>query len=468
MLRFQRGVSILFVAVVLIVVAAASLAFLALTRTSTGIDRSNETTSHLAKIANALEQFASVSERLPCPANPTLDTGDAEPDAASAGAACTFAANGTVPWRTLGLRREDAFDAWGWKISYRAYSDPIGAPNPIGLTRAGGASMVHCDTAEPAPAGVDPVTRLCRATHDTTEAQFLSGKGLAVNDFGTAVTDAAYVLVSHGPSGLGAYTTSGTQKTPLPSSADETSNLGAGPFVAKAAVSTVSPEDATHFDDVLAYRHLADFVRRANLSARDWPESGATYADVTINTATVSTALGTPASYGDLGQSTLNFQNATVTGLNSGGTQNLSFDNVNSVEGIGTAGGTVGSANALSSDAGEGVRIDFPLKARQLAVTFNQFGRLTGTPGNPREQAEFVFFDGATMVLTVTKQGCKPDGGLATFSIDAAVDFDRVEIRARTASNGTSVTQFFLSQIKTCAPAVVCTTSMSLPGNSCP
>ena len=327
--------------------------------------------------------------------------------------------------------------------------------------------MVHCDKVEPTPAGAS-AAGLCLPTHDTTEAQFLSGKGLALNDFGTSVTDAAYVLISHGPSGLGAYTASGTQKPPLPSSADETSNLGGGPFVAKAAVSTVSPEDTAHFDDVLAYRRLLDFVRRANLSARDWPESGATYADVTVNTATVSTALGTTPSYGDLGQATLNFQNATVTGLNSGGTQNLSFDGVNSVEGIGTSGGSVGSANALSSDAGEGVRIVFPLKARQLAVTFNQFGRLTGTPGNPHEQAEFAFFDGATTVLTVTKQGCKPDGGIATFSIDALADFDRVEIRARTASDGTSVTQFFLSQIKTCAPAVACTTSMSLPGNSCP
>ena len=465
MQRAQRGVSILFIAVVLIVAAGASLAFLALTRSATGLDRSNETTTHLAKIANALERFASASERLPCPANPALDAGDAEPNAASA--ACTYP-TGSVPWRTLGLRREDAFDAWGWKISYRVHSDPIGAPNPTGLTRAGGASMVHCDTVEPAPAGVDPVTRLCRATHDTTEAEFLDGKGLSVNDFGTPATDAAYVLISHGPSGLGAYTASGTQKTPLPASADETSNLGNGPFVAKAAVGTVSPEDATHFDDVLAYRHLADFVRRANLSARDWPEAGATYADVTLNSATVSAALGTPAAYGDVGRATLNFQNATVTGLNSGGTRNLSFDTVNIAEGIGTTAGTVGSANALSSESGEGVRIVFPVKARQLAVTLNQFGRLTGTPGDPREEAELVFFDGATTVLTVTKQGCRPDGGIATFSIDALVDFDRVEIRARTASDGTSVTQFFLSQIKTCAPAVACTTSMSLPGNSCP
>src|SRR5258706_10132553 len=145
MFRVQRGVSILFVAVVLIIVAAASLAFLALTRTSAGIDRSNETASHLAKISNSLEQFASASERLPCPANPALDTGDAEPNVASA--ACNFATTGTVPSRTLGLPREDPFDAWGWKISYRVYQ------GATGLTQAGGASKGHCDKIGHPPAG---------------------------------------------------------------------------------------------------------------------------------------------------------------------------------------------------------------------------------------------------------------------------------------------------------------------------
>ena len=459
MVRFERGASLLFVAVVLIAVAGASLAFLALTRTSSGLERSSETASHLARIATALEQFASASERLPCPANPVLDAGDAEPDAASA--ACTFATSGTVPWRTLGLRREDAFDAWGWKISYRVYQ------GATGLTQAGGASMVHCDKVEPAPAGAS-AAGLCLATHDTTEAQFLGGKGLALNDFGTPVTDAAYVLVSHGPSGLGAYTAFGTQKPPLPASADEASNLGGGPFVAKAPVTTLSPEDVAHFDDVLAYRRLAEFVRRANLSARDWPEAGAAYANITLNAPTVSTALGTPTVPGDLGRATVTFQDATVTGLDGGGTRSLSFDRVGGVEGIGTAGGTVGSANALSSEAGEGVRIDFPLKARKLAVTLNDFGKHTGAAGAPDERAEFRFFDGPSEVLAVTKSACRPDGGLATFSIDALADFDRVEIRARTASDGTSATQFFLAQIKTCAAGVACTTSMAASGNSCP
>ena len=450
-MRRERGVSMLFVAVVLIAVAAAALAFLALTRTTAGVDRSTETGTRLARISAALEQFAGVSERLPCPANPATDTGDAEPNAPAA--ACAFP-NGTVPWRTIGLRREDALDAWGFKISYRVFS------GATGLTQAGGASMVHCDTVEPANLGVDPATGKCRASHDTLANDFLVGKGLALNDFGAAITDAAYVLISHGPSGLAGYTSAGVQKAPNPASAAESANAASGPFVARAASTGVSPEDAAHFDDVLAYRRLADFVSRSNLAARDWPEGA--LADITLDTPTLTTALGSTPSYGDLGTTTLNLGAATLTTFNGGGNENISFQSVNGVEGIG---GTVGTPG-ISSDSSEGVRILFGLKARQLAVTLNQFGRLTGG-GPPREdRAEFRFFDGATQVHSVIKTACRVEGGLASFSIDALADFDRVEIRALPTTEATT-TEFYLAQFKTCAGAMTCETSLSTPSNSC-
>ena len=453
----QRGMSILFVALVLIAVAAGALAFLVLTRTAGGVDRSTETSAHLAKVADALERFASTQERLPCPANPALDTGDAEPNAGSA--ACAHA-TGTVPWRTIGLRREDSLDAWGSKLSYRVYS------GATGLTQSGGASMVNCDTIEPTPAGVS-ATGLCRGTRDTTVAQFIAGKGLSVNDFGTPYTDAAYVVVSHGPTGQGAYTTSGTAKPPNPGSADELANLAAaGPFVAKAAVTNVASTAATFFDDILVYRRLPDFVRRANLAAREWPEATPpAFADLTFNQATVSAAVGAPVTSGaSTGTSTLNFANATVTAFNSGGNQNISFETVGGTEGI----GGVGGGNLISSTSGEGVRIDLTQGARRFAMTFMDFGRLTGTPGNPREQVDVTFFNGATQVATFTKQGCKPDGDFASFSIDAGVDFNRVDVKAIGASDGTSPTNFLFVQLKSCDAVTICETALSTPGNSCP
>ena len=453
MRKAERGISLLFVAVVVLVLSAAILAFLALTRTSVDVDRSSQTGVRLATVQSALEQFASTTERLPCPANPAIDTGDAEP--AGASVTCNFPA-GTVPWRTIGLRRDDSLDAWGWKIGYRVYA------GATGLTQAGGGSMVHCDTVEPTPTGTT-ASGLCRPTHDTTEAQFLAGKGLAVSNFGApTVTDAAYVLISHGVSGLGAYTTAGQPKQPNPVNVDELANLGsAGPFVAKVGMTTVAADDATHFDDVLAYRRLADFVKRANLAARDWPEIVPPLVSLTFDTATLTSALGSAVSYGNTGRSSLGFANATVSAFDGGGTENLSFSTLGGLEGIGGVNGTP----LISSAAAEGVRIDLIQKAQQLAVTFFDFGRRAATV---REQVQFTFFDGTTpLAPVVTGQGCHNDGDLATFSIDAGALFDHVEIRSLPATTDGSASDFLFLQVTTCVAGTTCKTSLSTSGNLC-
>jgi hypothetical protein len=451
----QRGVSLLFIVVGLGLVAAVILAFLAFTRTKTEVDRSSQTTANLARIQASLEQFASTTERLPCPADPSGASGDAVPNAPTTN--CTFPA-GTVPWHTLGLRQDDGIDAWGWKIGYRVYA------GAVGLTQTGGASMVPCDTVEPTPAGRDPVTGLCKPTRDTTVPQFLAGKGLSVNDFGNAFTDAAYALVSFGPTGLGAYTTSGAQKPPNPANASEVANLGAaGPFVAKAAVTNVAPDDPNHFDDVIAYRRLADFVKRSNLAARDWPETPPPpppgYANLTFDSPTMTAATGS-ATYGDTGQASIGFTNATITALAGASTQDVSFANSGGTEGIGGVGGTP----MLSSTAAEGIRIDLTQQAQEFAVTFFDFGR---RPGNVREQVQFTFFNAGSQIAAPTVgQGCHNDGGLATFSIDAGALFDSVEIRSIAATDGSS-TDFLFVQLLTCAPATTCKTSLSLPSNLC-
>jgi hypothetical protein len=447
----------IFLAVVAVIVAAGVLAFLALTRTSTGLDRSAETATRLARIADALDRFASASERLPCPADPAADTGDAAPNVATI--ACTFP-RGTVPWRTLGLRRDYSFDAWGWKVSYRVFS------GTRGLTILKGASMVDCDTIEATPAGTNP-DGTCKATHDTTPAEWLFGKGLQLNDFGTAVTDAAYVLISHGPTGLGGYTTSGTQNTPVPTSADENGNLLDGPYISRAAATSGGAASATHFDDVLAYRRLADFVRRANLAARNWPEAGG-MAEVTFNTATLGASMGSTPAYGNLGTSTLNVPGASVTGINNSGTNELAFDNSGGTEGIGGAGGTGGTLTAFSSENGEGVRVTLYSPVQKLGLTLNHFGRQTGQPGNPREQIELKFFNGTTSVATLVGQGCRPDGDIATLALDAGAAWDSVEIRAIPPTGGALPTQFFLTQFIACpASSATCETSLAVPGNAC-
>lgn len=143
--------------------------------------------------------------------------------------------------------------------------------------------MVDCDPTE--TEGTSNVTGnneggLCKSTNKTIPGQFtdiagtsfLGAKGFTVNDFGTARTAVAYVLISHGGSGYGAYTAAGTQLT-TPTNANEVANTSAAGnfFATSASASSVAPDDAAHFDDVISYAVLSELISKAGRSARVWP-----------------------------------------------------------------------------------------------------------------------------------------------------------------------------------------------------
>jgi hypothetical protein len=384
---------------------------------------------------------------------------------AGASPTCTVP-TGTIPWKTIGLRSEDALDAWGWKIAYRVYTGNVGS-----LTQANGASMVDCDTSPTFSAGKTPLAvnsgGICRTTHNTLDTDFLAGKGLTITDFGAVYNDAAYVLVSVGPSGNGGYTSAGVQKPPVPTNPDEQNNLAAtGPFVARAATTAgFEPASAAYFDDVLFYRTLTDFVKRANLSARNWPDD---FGAAKLDTPSLTAVLGSAPSYGDLGTATLYFANARITGFNaSNANQNLSFVQSGSNEGIGT---TAGGANTLSSSGGgEGIRIELSTTAGKFAVALNNFGTGTFIIFPYLERVQFTFLNGATTVDTITKLGCHADGGLATFSMTPVGAFNTVEIRPLVSTIAFIDSAFYVSECQSCAAAAVtCTTSLANAGNTCP
>ena len=256
----ERGATGTLVLIILILIIVGVLATSVLQRLTTGSDDSNQSVRVLAAGADALEQFAAVNARLPCPADPTLNTGVEDPLGGSTN--CSFP-EGTIPWNTVGMRYDDAFDGWGRKISYRVYA------GNKGLTQPGGVSMVNCDTSA---AGNADGAGLCLADHSTGTAKFFQGKGLTVNDdFGSNHSDVAYVLVSHGATGLGAYTVSGVRMD-LPAGDEKKNTKDTGPFAIHAfSDPDVAATNGSHFDDLLFYRTLPDLVKRAGLSARDWP-----------------------------------------------------------------------------------------------------------------------------------------------------------------------------------------------------
>jgi type II secretory pathway pseudopilin PulG len=490
--RHAQGASLIFVVIVILGLIAIVAVFSQLFRGTSTAASSSQTARGLAAAADALEQFASAAGRLPCPAKPNVDfnadTGEEDPTPPLPSGACNSAA-GAIPWKAIGLRREDASDSWGTKISYRVYMGANGS-----LTQPQGASMLKCDLVEPPPLkGRTPVTGnaaagyvggLCRDTYDTLPDEFfgtgLQKKGLSVRDFGTVVDGVAYVLISHGPSGLGGFTVAGVARA-APGNAGEIANTTAtGPFVVQTAMTSgLSPDAAAFFDDVLVYRKLDDFVQRAKLGAREWPELTVP-SNVVLNAATVGAAVGTSVSFGDnLRETSIDLGTARVSGFRSGNrTTNLSFDegaNGSTGDGIGGI-GINRTSTLISSSGGEFVRIDFNTKAAKLGITLNHFGTYTSGGRVYTENVQFTFYNGGTQVGSpVVKAGCNPDGGLASYSLDVpGAIYDSVDVTpiSATASGGfASASALLISAFAACgAGPGLCNTALqaSYPQSSCP
>src|SRR5690349_8654527 len=123
MRRRAVGASGFFVVVILLLVAAGILAVVGLSRSRLPGERGGKALAQFRELEAALVQFVAANGRLPCPANPTAGDGLASP---ATGATCS-SPQGTIPWKTLGARKEDAIDPWGWQISYRVYTGNAGS-----------------------------------------------------------------------------------------------------------------------------------------------------------------------------------------------------------------------------------------------------------------------------------------------------------------------------------------------------
>ena len=473
----QRGASTLLILLIMALLLVAFFAAYTLSRVASGGDERNETLQRLAAAAAALDRYGAANARLPCPADGAVNTGlevldDVDPTK------CKYSDTGTLPWLTLGLNSDAGLDAWGRKISYRVYTGPQGS-----LTQAGGINMVECDLYDPAPVA-KTATGLCDPhvdplMHRTLATTFIANKGLTVNDYNKDRL-VAYVLISHGATGGGGWPVSGGNRLPMPGG-DELKNTQADNFVARAFS---DPDDADkpakHFDDLLVFATIPDLVKRAGLEARNWPDPPLPPPPPTIAVSfdrpTLTGALGGNPS-ANTGQSSINFGYVTVSALDSSGNaQNVSFDGSGPNQGI----GGVTNGGDLSSGVGgpdETLRLDLVDHRRKLAFALDGFGYQSTFFGFPIwfERVEVRFYDvsGATATLqsTVTKVGCHADGGMATFSIDSGVDFNRVELTPleTTWFSTTNASSFLVSEVAVCDATVTsCQTAAQTAANECP
>jgi prepilin-type N-terminal cleavage/methylation domain-containing protein len=315
-----RGFSLLEIAIVLLIIGLAFGMIVGVTGSLREGQQRSTVRTQLDTIDTALANFVAQYKRLPCPANGTFASG-----ALGAGIETLWGgpvtpptigtcnpnnqANGVVPWVSLGLSEADATDPWGGRISYRV--DPALA---TGSTFPRLMDMSNCD---PASTGLadgsgrcsTPVPP-CGASLDcTSPGEFLKNKGLDVWDGvngaagwalrqnnRSAGTGAAYVLISHGVSGAGAYNKNGgtTQPGTMIIGTDEAVNLNGNPLrptppVPVAAPGPLSPlpvpsmpntyRDAplndrpttVHFDDYLSHPTIMTVLMKANLGPRAHP-----------------------------------------------------------------------------------------------------------------------------------------------------------------------------------------------------
>jgi prepilin-type N-terminal cleavage/methylation domain len=189
--------------------------------------RIDETRKAMDEITQALIGFAlTANGRLPCPANPTVASGTA-----GAGTETNTGPNGScvsnpgvVPWATLGLNETDA---WNRRYTYRvtgSFADGLDGAGAAGATPPCGAPR----------AGVS--FELC-STGDNTVLAATAGATLA--------STIPAVIISHGPNGLGGYTSTGAQ-IGVSGDADEAENSdGDATFV--------SHTPTTTFDDLVTW-----------------------------------------------------------------------------------------------------------------------------------------------------------------------------------------------------------------------
>lgn len=313
----QRGMVI-----VLILVLLATAAMLAVAKRS---DPSNDrdlaarraTQANLAKVEGALAAFVMQNKRLPCPASglnlasqsstvlglerrleffigsvnwkvcqvtgPTNTSNEVVNGEIRDKQYQTF---GVVPWRTLGLKRTDALDGWGNLLTYRVAPDLVKdnsmdlsscRPNGGGPLASSGNEVGRCKTFNgPDSGGTDP-------------GLYTQGKGLKVMGSNSVVlmtpegsvstnNGAAYVVISHGENGAGAFSAQGVAQAGLPASGNEE-----GRNAATAAFSIDSipsffdgrpSQDAglNHFDDIVLRPTIIEVAVAASIGPRARPQ----------------------------------------------------------------------------------------------------------------------------------------------------------------------------------------------------
>jgi prepilin-type N-terminal cleavage/methylation domain-containing protein len=283
-MRRSRGFTLVEIVVVLLIFGIVLAMAAAITRGVVASQKRSLTATRLATVDAALVQFVMQQRRLPCPSDGTRAATDnnAGIEDRNAGGACTAMNTGVVPWRALGLSETEVTDGWDHRLTYRVDAN---------LVADSGMDMSWCDPAGTEAPGAAPKATCTAACTSTTLANctapinFLSGtasaKGLMVKNLAGTIlmnpavspgpnTGAAYVVISAGETGGGAYNNMGTLMASTTTDGTEEAknynNLAPQPYYVDDT--TADAAGVTHFDDVVSRPSILSVATKAGVAPR--------------------------------------------------------------------------------------------------------------------------------------------------------------------------------------------------------
>ncbi len=305
-----------------------------------------------------------------------------------------------------------------------------------------------------------------------TPAQFLAlparSTMLVVQDEGTPRNGNAFVLISHGESGNGAFVAEGVSgRTQAPDSTgkEHVNTLATGEYwILQRSAPNVAPSSASHFDDVVAYMSFAELVSKAKLEARSWSAFplSATFSQPAV-------AAAAPGLSGEnTGQTSLAMGGFLVTGTDSTpGARNIGIRTEDTITGLGVIGGG-SSAGDLSSAFDERLRFQLGSGSefQKMDIALNRFRVISLGPPRLEERAEVSFWRGGDMLQTSSVTSWVEDPTVrparCLFGLVPSAVFDRVDVRPIPRTGDGLQTTFTVAEVKACSEATAsCTTAVA-------
>lgn len=263
----QDGFTLVELAIVMVVIALLTAGGLRMIRTLTDLNHATDTRERMARARDALTAYWLRNGRLPCPAEPTFT--DTDPNAGketlvstpTQGNVCSLTVSdpsgnsaywGELPWVSLGLPAEVAYDGYNGRLLYavaegaifNANLGTLVSPSTIAGTANFGGVPVPTSAAIPGAIKIN------------------NANGNAQN---TQATLYAFALLSYGPNGYGAYQNSGQPKTVDTSltGTGEQTNMHPSTSALTLYESVLASEKPDVFDDRLVYVSADELINKA-------------------------------------------------------------------------------------------------------------------------------------------------------------------------------------------------------------